>query len=376
MKNGKNGKNGSRNERPDRAGTARVDGLNPDDPGIALLARAIAGRPSREILLVCCGDVPGVGPEATRVVLDVREREDAITRVVDPSVELDAGLDVEQDDGFGDAIVWPRPHLGKDFSVWCLARGALALRPGGSLWCAARKAKGAESLEDELSAMMGELDVMARDKGYRLVRARRGPAFDEARARSHVAARYVIEDAALPGLVLVSAPGVFSRRELDGGTRQLLEHAAARAGEGPGAVLDLGCGVGPLALWAAKRWPSARVVAIDSNLRAVALARENAARHGLEGRVRVLASDGLQADVVAREGLVPFSLALVNPPTHAEPEVLGRLAEDLRRALAPGGVAMLVVSRAGRMTEQLVRAGARVDAFEHPRFTVLEARWD
>lgn len=367
-KSGKNGKIGSRDERPDRAGTARVDGLNPDDPGIALLARAVAGRPSREILLVCCGDVPGVGPEAIRVVLDVREREDAIARVVGPDQALD--------DGFGDAIVWPRPHLGKDFSVWCLARGALALRPSGSLWCAARKAKGAESLEDELAAMMGELDVVARDKGYRLVRARRGPAFDEARARSHVAVRYAIEDPALPGLVLASAPGVFSRRELDGGTRQLLEHAATRASAGPSTVLDLGCGVGPLALWAAGRWPGARVVAVDSNLRAVALARENAARHGLEGRVRVLASDGLAADVVAREGLEPFSLALVNPPTHAEPEVLGRLAQDLRRALAPGGVAMLVVSRAGRMTEQLVRAAARVEAFEYPRFTVLEARWD
>lgn len=353
---------------------ARIDGLNPDDPGISCLARAIAGRPSRELLLVCCGDVAGVGPEATRLVLDVREREGAVARTV--------GIDDEAQGlagGFGDALVWPRPHLGKDFSVWCLARGALALRPGGTLWCAARKAKGAESLEGELSAMMGELDVVARDKGYRLVRARRGAGFDEARARAHVAARYEIEDPALPGLSLVSAPGVFSRRELDGGTKQLLEHAAVRASEPgtePSAVLDLGCGVGPLALWAARRWASARVVAVDSNLRAVALARENAARNGLEGRVRVLASDGLGADVVAREGLEPFSLALINPPTHAEPEVLGRLAADLRRALASGGVAMLVVSRAGRMTEQLVRAAARVEAFEYPRFTVLEARWD
>jgi hypothetical protein len=37
---------------------------------------------------------------------------------------------------------------------------------------------------------------------------------------------------------------------------------------------------------------------------------------------------------------------------------------------------MLVVSRAGRMTEQLGRAGASVEAFAYPRFTVLEARWD
>ena len=151
-------------------------------------------------------------------------------------------------------------------------------------------------------------------------------------------------------------------------------------------VLDLGCGVGPLALWAALRWPEARVVAVDSNLRAVALARENAARHGLQDRVQVLASDGLPREIegprvpkasdiqpAAEES--PFSLALVNPPTHADPEVLGRLSDDLRRATAPGGVAMLVVSRAGRMTERLVRAGARVEAFEYPRFTVLEARW-
>jgi 16S rRNA G1207 methylase RsmC len=247
------------------------------------------------------------------------------------------------------------------------------LRPGGTLWCAARKAKGAESLEGELRTMMGEAEVVARDKGYRLVRARRSEAktFDEARARAAVAMRYAIEDPALPGLVLASAPGVFSRRELDGGTRQLVAHAVAWTGT-PAAVLDLGCGVGPLSLWAASRWPGARVVAVDSNLRAVALCRENAERHGLAGRVRVLASDGLPR---SDELVESFGLALVNPPTHAEPEVLGRLAQDLRRGLAPGGVAMLVVSRPGRMIEQLASAGASLETFAYPRFSVLEARW-
>lgn len=370
---------------PNRAGTARIDGLNPDDPGISRLAQAVAGRLSREILLVCCGDVPGVGPEATRLVLDVREREGAVARTVgvDEVDEARGSVHGPHAAGFGDAIVWPRPHLGKDFSVWCLARGALALRPGGSLWCAARKAKGAESLVEELHAMMGAVEVVARDKGYRVVRAQRTGAFDEARARASVGVRYVIEDPALPGLSLGSAPGVFSRRELDGGTRQLIEHAAMQQLGSPSTVLDLGCGVGPLALWAALRWPAARVIAVDSNLRAVALARENAARHGLAGRVRVLASDGLpptpqapeQPAAEDGEGLEPFALALVNPPTHAEPEVLGRLCEDLRRWLLPGGVAMLVVSRPGRMTEQLVRAGASVEPFAYPRFTVLHARW-
>jgi 16S rRNA G1207 methylase RsmC len=351
-----------------RAATARIDGLNPDDPGITLLAQAVVGQPAREVLLVCCGDVPGVGPKARRLVLDVREHESSVARTVGVDDVLPGA------GAYGDALVWPRPHLGKDFSVWCLARGALALREGGTLWCAARKAKGAESLTEELTAMMGPVDVVGRTKGYRLVRARRTEAFDEARAQASVATRYAIEDPALPGLSLVSAPGVFSRRELDGGTRQLIEHASTWAGA-PGAVLDLGCGVGPLALWAATRWPAARVLAVDSNLRAVALARENAERNGLQGRVRVLGSDGLPHGDAPPPGLEPFELALVNPPTHAEAEGLLRLAKDVRRWLAPGGVAMLVVSRAGRMSEQLAMTGATVAAFEYPRFTVLEARW-
>jgi 16S rRNA G1207 methylase RsmC len=350
-----------------RAGTARVDGLNPDDPGIALLGQAVMGRPSREILLVCCGDVPGVGPKARRLVLDVREHEGSVARTVGVDDVLPGA------GAYGDALVWPRPHLGKDFSVWCMARAALALREGGTLWCAARKAKGAESLIDELAALMGQVDVMARDKGYRLVRARRSETFDEARAQAIVATRYAIEDPALPGLSLVSAPGVFSRRELDGGTRQLIEHATARAGT-PATVLDLGCGVGPLALWAATRWPAARVLAVDSNLRAVALCRENAERHGLAGRVQVLESDGLPRGERA-QGQGPFELALVNPPTHAEPEGLLQLAADLRQQLVPGGVAMLVVNRAGRMAEPLASSGATVEAHEAPRFTILEARW-
>ena len=354
------------------ASTPPVDGLNPDDPGVALLAEAISGRPAREILLVCGGDLPGVGAEAMRLVLDARELRGSRAHAVPIDLE---GRAVGSR-CFDHAIVWPRSHLGKDFSVACLARGALALRPGGSLWCAARKAKGAQSLADTIAAMMGEIDVEGRSKGYRLMRARRTEAFDEAMAQRLVGVRYRIEDAALPGLSLRSAPGVFSRRELDAGTRQLVEHAAGRARQ-PSVVLDLGCGVGPLALWAATRWPRARVLAVDSNLLAVALCRVNVDAHGLGARVDVIASDGMPAEpsAGARALRGRVELALVNPPTHADPGTLGRLAEDLRAWLAPGAAAMLVVSRAGRMTEQLARAGARVQAHPGPRHTVLEARF-
>lgn len=355
-----------------KAANPSVDGLNPNDPGVGLLAEAVARVPSREILLVCGGDLPGVGPEATRLVLDARELVGSRARAV--PLDLDAQLQGEP--RFEHAIVWPRPHLGKDFSVSCLAIGALALRPGGSLWCAARKSKGADSLTNAIAELMGEVDVEGRAKGYRLLRARRGERFDEQRAREIVGTRYVIEDATLPGMRLRSGPGVFSRRELDAGTRQLIEHARRTATE-PGAVLDLCCGIGPLALWAATQWPSCRVLAVDSNLLAAGLARANVAEHALSERVQVLASDGMPSEpppsAAALRGRI--ELALVNPPTHADPETLGRLAEDLREWLAEGAVAMLVVSRPGRMTERLQGAGARVCAHPGARYTVLEARW-
>jgi len=353
-----------------RATTSPVDGLNPEDPGVQLLARAVRDVAAREILLVCSGDIPGVGREATRLVLDVRERVGSRAHAI-PVTEP-----TEQAPRFGHAIVWPRSHLGKDFTHCCLAQGALALRPGGVLWCAVRKAKGAQSLSTEMAALMGEVDVVARHKGYRLLRARRTEAFDEARAREHLGAHYVIEDDVLPGLVLRSAPGVFSRQTLDAGTRQLIEHARA-LDLAPAAVVDLGCGVGPLSLWAAQRWPNARVLAVDSNLRAVALAAENAEHHGLSGRVEVVASDGMpptsRGSLAVEAGAVELSLC--NPPTHADPDTLARFARELREWLAPGGLSLWVVSRPGRMTQSLVGSGARVVPHAYPRYTVLEARW-
>lgn len=281
-------------------------------------------------------------------------------------------------EGFGHAIVWPRSHLGKDFTTWCLATGALALQEGGTLWCAVRKAKGAHSLTDEIGQMMGEVDVVGRNKGYRLLRARRGSRFDQVRARAHVDTHYVIEDEALLGVSLRSAPGVFSRKELDAGTRILIEHAD-RLTWAPRVVVDLGCGVGPLSLWAAQRWPHGRVLGVDSNLRAVALAQSNVQRHGLGERATMVVGDGMpprsNPEIAHLAGNV--ELALVNPPTHADPQTLGRLIRELREWMAPTerSVVLLVVSRAGKMVELLSRAGAEIQTYVHPHYTILQARW-
>jgi ribosomal protein L3 glutamine methyltransferase len=79
-------------------------------------------------------------------------------------------------------------------------------------------------------------------------------------------------------------------------------------GERTASVLDLCTGNGSLAVLAALAWPEARVDAADFSADALAVARINVDRHGLQERITLIESDGL-----ARcPG--PYELILCNPP--------------------------------------------------------------
>jgi 16S rRNA (guanine1207-N2)-methyltransferase len=141
----------------------------------------------------------------------------------------------------------------------------------------------------------------------------------------------------LPGLhlELETDAGVFSPGRLDPGTRLLL----AEAGPPPAAgnLLDLGCGYGPLALVLAARSASAQVWAIDVNRRALELCARNAARAGL-ANLRCVPPD---------DPAVPGSFQLIwsNPPIRIGKAALHELLGHWLAALAPDGIAYLVVQR-------------------------------
>lgn len=342
--------------------------MREDDAGVLLLGQALANVDPRALLLVHCGDLPGVPSGAARLVLDVRERVAARGRTIDCTDEAAiAGLPRMQH-----AAVWPRAHLGKDFTLACLARGALALAEGGALWCSARKQKGAESLADAMAALLGNVEVVERDRGYRLMRSVHEGTVDVAHARELIDRRYEITDDALPGITLASAPGVFSRKALDDGTRALIEHADAMD-LAPTNVIDLCAGIGPLAIWAARRFTDARVLAVESNLVAGALLQHNATQTGVGDRVTLSATDGLPEPTALRNAV---ELALVNPPTHAERSDLVQLIAGLRPWMAPGALALVVVSRAGVSSDGLREAGAAVTVRNAGAYSILEGRWE
>ncbi|WP_093403736.1 class I SAM-dependent methyltransferase [Micromonospora sediminimaris] len=137
---------------------------------------------------------------------------------------------------------------------------------------------------------------------------------------------------------LASASGVFSASRLDPGTAVLLRKAELPGTATAGALLDLGCGFGPITCVLATVAPTATTWAVDVNERARHLTAENSARLGLSERVRVMAPEEVPADL-------RFAQIWSNPPIRVGKEELHELLLRWLPRLAPDGVAWLVVAR-------------------------------
>jgi 16S rRNA G1207 methylase RsmC len=156
----------------------------------------------------------------------------------------------------------------------------------------------------------------------------------------------------LPDLVveLTTDAGVFGREAVDPGTRLLLV-------DGPpvpatGALLDLGCGYGPIAVALARRAPAAEVWAVDVNERALALTAANAEAAGCTN-VRTARPEDVPDDV-------RFAAIWSNPPIRVGKAVLHEVLRTWLPRLAPGARAVLVVHKhlgADSLARWLIDAG-------------------
>lgn len=124
-------------------------------------------------------------------------------------------------------------------------------------------------------------------------------------------------------------------------TEILVEQALKEAGDAK-RVLDAGTGSGIIAITFLLERPEATAAALDISLDALALARQNAERHGVLPRLSFLASDWLSA-----LGSTRFDVILSNPPYLAlgESPLLPPTVRDHdpRRALFAGDDGMTAI---------------------------------
>ena len=173
------------------------------------------------------------------------------------------------------------------------------------------------------------------------------------------------------GLFLHHFSGVFSRTKLDAGAQVLL-HLFPK---GPfQRIIDLGCGNGIQAIFAAKKWSQCEVIGIDESYMSLASATINATANGVAAQCAFIAGDCL-TEIPSQSA----DLILCNPPFHQE-RVMGdqiamRMFAQAAQVLTANGEFWVVGNRHLGYHVKLKRWFSRVEQVgAHPKFVVLKAQ--
>lgn len=134
-----------------------------------------------------------------------------------------------------------------------------------------------------------------------------------------------------------SDEGVFSKNEVDYGTRMLIERFEAPSVRGD--LLDLGCGYGPIGLAVATCNQDREVMLTDINQRAVELARKNAQHNGVEN-VEFVLSDRLNS--LSNHS---FAAIMTNPPIRAGKQTVHQMFAESYAALVENGSLWVVIQK-------------------------------
>lgn len=149
--------------------------------------------------------------------------------------------------------------------------------------------------------------------------------------------QYIEETLQGKTLKFVTDAGVFSKKGVDFGSKLLIEQlrfpVSAR-------LLDVGCGYGPIGLFAAALMgDQGKVTMIDINERAISLAQENARVNGITN-VEIL-----QSNIYERLGSQSFTTIVTNPPIRAGKKVVHQIYEESVERLVSGGELWVVIQK-------------------------------
>ncbi len=128
--------------------------------------------------------------------------------------------------------------------------------------------------------------------------------------------------------------GLFSPKELDEGTRLLMEQLKVAPDAN---VLDLGCGYGPIGVYAAKLAPEGEVHLVDKDFMAVEYTQKNIERNTVTNAKAYL-SDGFSHVPSDQK----FDLIVSNLPAKVGNQLLRQFFEDSKERLNSDGKLIVV----------------------------------
>jgi 16S rRNA G1207 methylase RsmC len=123
--------------------------------------------------------------------------------------------------------------------------------------------------------------------------------------------------------------GIFSPREIDEGTRLLVERLQILPTDN---CLDLGCGYGPIGLYMARRAPQGQTLMVDKDFMAVQYSNINARHNGLNNAKAILSNGLDHVDSALR-----FNIIASNIPAKVGKEMLCLILHDAKQRLNQNG---------------------------------------
>lgn len=114
----------------------------------------------------------------------------------------------------------------------------------------------------------------------------------------------------------ISDVGVFSKQEIDEGSKVLLE--AIKDKPLGVKILDLGCGYGTIGIVLKKQFPETDMYMVDVNTRALSLAEENASRNKVQAKI-------IKSNIFDSIEEEKFDSIITNPPIRAGKEIIYKM---------------------------------------------------
>ncbi|MEE9446058.1 MAG: methyltransferase [Cocleimonas sp.] len=128
--------------------------------------------------------------------------------------------------------------------------------------------------------------------------------------------------------------GIFSPREIDSGTKLLMQYIKIDADDD---CFDLGCGYGPVGLTMAKLAPKGKTLLVDKDFMAVEYSNKNAALNNINNAQAQL-SNGFQHI----DKSIKFNVIASNVPAKVGKEMMSLMLHDAHHALKEDGRLYLV----------------------------------
>ncbi len=170
-------------------------------------------------------------------------------------------------------------------------------------------------------------------------------------------------------------PGVFSHRRIDGGARALIKSLAFLKGDSassaefkPTKIIEMGCGCGAVSLAAAVEYPQAKILAVDSDARAIECTQISAKLNEITSVETLQTSDGVIPEPKS------WDLLLGNPPYYSDYRISELFLQAAKNGLRSGGRIHLVTKLLDWHGARMKQLFASVEMHPIGEYVVFTAR--